>query len=38
MQCVKDVADFITETKGGQGAVREVVELILGQKGNINEV
>lgn len=38
MQCVKEVADFITETKGGQGAVREVVELILGQKGNINEV
>ncbi len=38
MQCVKDVAHFITETKGGQGAVREVVELILGQKGHINEV
>lgn len=26
---VKSVADFITEAKGGEGAVREVIELIL---------
>lgn len=34
MQCVKDAADYITEAKGGQGAVREVVELILRSQQN----
>ncbi|MFW6016202.1 MAG: cytidylyltransferase domain-containing protein [bacterium] len=29
MDCVKNVADYITDVKGGEGAVREVVELIL---------
>lgn len=29
MQCVKDVAKIITKSKGGEGAVREVVETIL---------
>jgi len=29
MQCVKEAADYITRLNGGQGAVREVVELIL---------
>lgn len=37
MQCVKDIADYITKVKGGQGAVREVVEIILKAKGNPNE-
>lgn len=37
MQCVKDVADYIANVKGGQGAVREVVELILKTKEHPNE-
>lgn len=31
MECVKEVAKVITKAKGGEGAVREVVELILKQ-------
>jgi N-acylneuraminate cytidylyltransferase len=30
MNCVKEVAHYVTSAKGGQGAVREVVELIMG--------
>lgn len=30
---VKDIADYVAENKGGCGAVREVVELILKSKG-----
>lgn len=33
MQCVKDAADYITKANGGEGAVREVVELILSVRG-----
>jgi len=29
MECVKDIAKVITKAKGGQGAVREIVEMIL---------
>jgi len=29
MECVKEVANVITKAKGGEGAVREVVEIIL---------
>ncbi len=29
---VKAVADYITETKGGEGAIREVVDMILGDR------
>jgi N-acylneuraminate cytidylyltransferase len=29
MQCVKDIADYVTKTAGGHGAVREVAELII---------
>ena len=29
MECVKNIAKVITKAKGGQGAVREVVEMIL---------
>lgn len=29
-EAVKAAADYVTEAKGGQGAVREVVERILG--------
>lgn len=29
MECVKEVADYVTKTKGGEGALREVAELIL---------
>lgn len=32
MSCVKDVAKYITNTRGGEGAVREVVEMILSAK------
>jgi N-acylneuraminate cytidylyltransferase len=32
MECVKEVAKVITKAKGGEGAVREVVELILKTK------
>jgi len=32
MQCVKSAADYVTDAKGGRGAVREVVELILNAK------
>ena len=34
MQCVKEAADYITRLNGGQGAVREVVELILNMRGS----
>lgn len=33
MQCVKDIAKVITKAKGGQGAVREIVEMILETRG-----
>jgi len=29
MECVKEVADYITKLNGGEGAVREVAEIIL---------
>ncbi len=29
MECVKDVSKYITKVNGGQGAIREVVELII---------
>jgi N-acylneuraminate cytidylyltransferase len=29
MKCVKDIANVITKAKGGEGAVREIVEMIL---------
>ena len=32
MDCVKDAAKIITKAKGGEGAVREVVEIILNVK------
>lgn len=32
MECVKEVAKVITKAKGGEGAVREVVEIILKTK------
>lgn len=32
MQCVKEVAKLITNAKGGEGAVREIVEMILKAK------
>jgi YrbI family 3-deoxy-D-manno-octulosonate 8-phosphate phosphatase len=32
MECVKEVAKVITKAKGGEGAVREVVEIILKAK------
>jgi 3-deoxy-D-manno-octulosonate 8-phosphate phosphatase (KDO 8-P phosphatase) len=35
---LKNVVDFITEHKGGQGAVREICELILKVKGKWPEV
>jgi len=31
-QLVKDISDYITEKSGGQGVLREVVELILKEK------
>ena len=30
-QCVKDVADYITKAKGGEGVIREVVDMILSE-------
>ena len=30
---IKKIADYITEAKGGEGAVREIIELILRAKG-----
>lgn len=33
---VKKIADYVTEKKGGEGAVREVIELILKAKGKWN--
>ena len=30
-QCVKDVADYITKAKGGEGVIREVVDKILSE-------
>lgn len=38
MECVKKAADYISNANGGEGAVREVVELILKVRGNRNEV
>lgn len=32
MECVKDAAKIITKAKGGEGAVREIVEMILNIK------
>jgi N-acylneuraminate cytidylyltransferase len=32
MQSVKDAANYVTRAKGGQGAVREVIELIINAK------
>jgi YrbI family 3-deoxy-D-manno-octulosonate 8-phosphate phosphatase len=37
MECIRENADYVTSVKGGEGAVREVVELILKMRGNINE-
>lgn len=33
---VKKIADYVTEKKGGEGAVREIIELILKAKGKWN--
>jgi YrbI family 3-deoxy-D-manno-octulosonate 8-phosphate phosphatase len=33
MQCIKEVADYITVAKGGGGAVREVADLLLKARG-----
>lgn len=33
MDCVKDIAKVITKAKGGQGALREIVEMILDTRG-----
>lgn len=35
MECVKDKAAYVTEAKGGEGAIREVAELILRAQGKI---
>jgi 3-deoxy-D-manno-octulosonate 8-phosphate phosphatase (KDO 8-P phosphatase) len=35
---VKHAADFVTRARGGQGAVREVVELILKSQGKWNDL
>lgn len=35
---VKDVASYVTERDGGNGAVREVIELIMKSKGSWEEV
>lgn len=37
MECVKKVADYITNSKGGKGAVREVAEIILSNLNNKGE-
>ena len=34
MREVKEAADYITEAKGGKGVIREVVEIISGQRKN----
>jgi len=36
-QSVKDISDYITEKSGGEGVLREVVELILKEKNIYNE-
>ena len=36
-QCVKDVADYVTNAKGGEGVIREVVEMILSDQGRRGE-
>ena len=38
MQCVKEAADYIPGVNGGEGAVREVGELILSVRGNVDEI
>ena len=38
VQEVKDLADFIAAKKGGEGAVREVIETILKAKGEWAQV
>lgn len=30
---IKEISDYITERKGGEGAIREIVEVILKEKG-----
>lgn len=35
MECVKEKASYVTEAKGGEGAIREVAELILHAQGQI---
>ena len=37
-QSVKDIADYITEKSGGEGVLREVVELILKEQEIYNDV
>jgi 3-deoxy-D-manno-octulosonate 8-phosphate phosphatase (KDO 8-P phosphatase) len=37
-QEVKAIADYVTQTPGGQGAVREVVELLLKAQGRWEEI
>lgn len=32
MECVKNVAKVVTQAKGGEGAVREIAEMILGNR------
>lgn len=38
IQEAKEIADYVTTRKGGQGAVREVIELILKSQGKWEEV
>ena len=33
MPQVKEVADYVTKCKGGEGVIREVVELLMSQAG-----
>ncbi len=35
MECVKEKASYVTTAKGGEGAIREVAELILDAQGKI---
>ena len=35
---IKPFADYVLETEGGYGAIREVVDIILSNKGVLNEV
>ncbi|WP_201276722.1 KdsC family phosphatase [Bacillus sp. SB49] len=37
VEIVKRDVDFVTKAKGGEGAVREVVEAILQEKGDLNQ-